>query len=435
MSKLITIREKTADWRNFFRDRNIRWLYAGQLLSQIGDGVSKVALLWFVYAMTDSALKMTLIGVLQSLPPLLFGPIAGVYLDRVNKRRAMMVIDLVRTALLAAIPILYAMDLLTLAWLYTLVFVTALFSMAFGPALNATLPLVVKKDQLTRINALMQSAMTMGQLLGPALSGILITAIGAQNALYVNAGGFCLSALCKIPLQLAEAQPNRKSPDAWKQAVADFREGILFIFVRHRLLFLLMVVASIFSLGATGFMYLLPVIGERILHVAPVTLGWLWSSLSLGMLGATVWLLRIQQAQICRRLMWVAIAAGCGGTAVLVIPSTRSIAIAALLIAVIGASSGLITPLVSATLQERTPKDLLARVFGVFNTGAMAFAMIGMTLFGWAADAFNPAISLAAIGTVKLTAAAITLALIPLCHRLMRPRASQSSPSLVRHAS
>ena len=57
-----------------------RWLYADKSFPQVGDGVSKVALLWFVYAMTDSALKMSLIGVLQTIPPLLFGPFAGVLL-------------------------------------------------------------------------------------------------------------------------------------------------------------------------------------------------------------------------------------------------------------------------------------------------------------------------------------------------------------------
>src|ERR1044071_5970129 len=103
-----------ARWRQLLHDRNVRWLYAGQIISQVGDGVSKVALLGFVYAMTDSALKMSLIGVLQTIPPLLFGPLAGVLLDRIEKRRAMIVIDAVRTVLLASIPILYAVGWLSL---------------------------------------------------------------------------------------------------------------------------------------------------------------------------------------------------------------------------------------------------------------------------------------------------------------------------------
>jgi MFS transporter, DHA3 family, macrolide efflux protein len=249
MSNQPTNHKQSAGWRQLLHDRNVKWLYAGQIISQVGDGVSKVALLWFVYAMTDSALKMSLIGVLQTIPPLLFGPFAGVLLDRMEKRRAMIVIDVVRTGLLATIPILYAVGLLTLPWLYVLVFVIAMFSMAFGPALNATLPLIVHKDQLTRVNALMQSAMTIGQLLGPALSGILIAAIGAQNALYVNAGGFLISALCKLPLRLPHIRPSRSSRNVWKQAVKDLREGIAFVFFKQRLMYLIIIVASKITIG------------------------------------------------------------------------------------------------------------------------------------------------------------------------------------------
>src|SRR6478736_5968721 len=334
MSTSTTHRGASTGWRQLLRDRNVRWLFAGQTVSQVGDGVSKVALLWFVYAMTDSALKMSLIGVLQTIPPLVFGPFAGVLLDRLDKRRAMVVIDLVRTGLLASIPILYAVGLLPLPLLYVLVFVIAMFSMAFGPALNATLPLIVKKEQLTGVNALMQSAMTIGQLLGPALSGILIAAIGAQNALYANAAAFFLSALCKIPLRLPHVRAHRSSGNVWRQAIKDLQDGVRFVFVKQRLLFLLMIVASIFTLGSTAFVYLLPVIGDRLLHVGSVALGWLWSSLSAGILAA-------------------AVAAG----AVPGLLMSESIFFAAILIVVIGATAGL-------------------------------------SVFGWAADRFGPGVSL-----------------------------------------
>jgi len=394
--------------------------------------VSKVALLWFVYAMTDSALKMSLIGVLQTIPPLVFGPFAGVLLDRLDKRRAMIVIDLVRAALLASIPILHAFGLLTLPWLYVLVFVIAMFSMAFGPALNSTLPLIVKKEQLTGVNALMQSAMTIGQLLGPALSGMLIAAIGAQNALYVNAGAFFLSVLSKIPLRLPHVRAHRSSDNVWTQAIKDLQDGIRFVFIKQRLLFLLMIVASIFTLGSTAFVYLLPVIGDRLLHVGSVALGWLWSSLSLGILATTVWLIWKPQQTVCMRIWMIAIAAAIAAVAVPGLLMSDSMLWVAGLIVAIGSTSGLITPLVSASLQERTPKDLMARVFGLFNTGTMVFSMIGMTLFGWVADRFGPGVSLASIGVVNGAAAIVSMALLPWCYRLARETLSRPAQSLRR---
>jgi len=284
--------------------------------------------------------------------------------------------------------------------------------------LSATLPLMVEKKQLTRINALMQSAMTIGQLLGPALSGVLIAAIGAQNALYVNAAAFFMSALCKLPLRLPPVPPNRHSRHPVAQVVDDLCEGVSFIFVRRRLLFLLMIVASIFSLGETAFVALLPLVGDRLLHVGPAALGWLWSSLGFGIFASTLWLFWTKQPDVCPRLLLIAAAAALGGAAVLALPETGSVVLAAGLIATVGAGSGLITPLISATLQERTPQSLLGRVFGVFNTGTMALAMTGMTLSGWMADVFGPAMALGAIGAVKLTAASLSVTLLPWCRRL-----------------
>lgn len=421
--------ESATRWRRLLKDKNVRWLYAGQLISQIGEGVSKVALLWFVYNMTESALKMTLVGVLQTVPPLVFGPFAGVLLDRMSKRMAMIVIDIARTGLLILIPVLYALGRLSLPWLYTLVFLIAMFSMAFGPALNAALPRLVKKDQLVDINALMQSAFPLGQLMGPALSGILIAAIGAQNVLYLNAGAFVVSALMKIPVRIPHIERAGRRHGAWGQAVKDFRDGLRFMFVKQRLLLLLMVIASIFSFGSQGFVYLLPMIADQILHVGSVGLGWLWSSLSIGILLATAGLLMIKEAGICRRMLLLAGASAVGGGAALVLLQSWPFLVQVLLISVIGISSGLITPLVSASLQERTPKELLARVFGTFNTGTMAFAMLGMTALGWASDKFGASVSLITIGSAQLGAAAFTAVLLPLCYRLAKESTSRSSAS------
>ena len=71
------------------KTRDFGLLFAGQTISQIGDSLNKMALLWFVYELTGSALKMTMIGLLQTLPPLLLGPLIGVYLDRFRKKPVM----------------------------------------------------------------------------------------------------------------------------------------------------------------------------------------------------------------------------------------------------------------------------------------------------------------------------------------------------------
>src|SRR6476620_8053826 len=101
--------------------RDFSLLFWGQITSQIGDSLNRVALLWFVYQLTGSAMKMVMIGLLQTIPPLVLSPLIGVYLDRVNKRSVMIGVDMARTLLVLLIPLLYACNQLTLERLYVAV--------------------------------------------------------------------------------------------------------------------------------------------------------------------------------------------------------------------------------------------------------------------------------------------------------------------------
>ena len=76
------------------KERDFSLLFWGQMTSQIGDSLNRVALLWFVYQLTGSAMKMVMIGLLQTIPPLVLSPLIGVYLDRANKKTVMVWVDI-----------------------------------------------------------------------------------------------------------------------------------------------------------------------------------------------------------------------------------------------------------------------------------------------------------------------------------------------------
>jgi hypothetical protein len=137
-----TSESNAAGWR-LLGTRDFGCLWAGQVISQIGDGLNKVALLWFVYELTGSALKMTAIGLLQTIPPLVFGPLIGVYLYQLPKKTVMIVVDLLRTLMVLLIPLFYTFDMLTLERLYVLVFLISIVSTIFGPALASAVPLIM----------------------------------------------------------------------------------------------------------------------------------------------------------------------------------------------------------------------------------------------------------------------------------------------------
>lgn len=384
------------------KTRDFGLLFSGQVISQIGDGLNKVALLWFVYELTGSALKMAVIGLLQTIPPLLFGPLIGVYLDRLPKKPVMIWVDLIRTLMILLIPALYAQDALTLERLYVLVFLTSIVSTVFGPALSSAIPLIVSRAQLTAANALLQSTSNIGILVGPAVSGLGIALIGSQNVLYVDAATFLISALCLIPIRVRNTRTEGGASEPVETVAHDLLTGFRFVFVQHRTVSVLMATATLYSLGASAFVFVLPVFAKELLGVGPIGLGWLWSALGIGMLTTSAWLAWIEQGDLHNRMRIISGSMAIGGMAVCGLSLLETPLLATILVIVIGGSTALFTPVVWALLQELTPGHMLGRVFTTFSTGGMASAMAGMAGFGWAADRISPAASLIGIGLILL---------------------------------
>jgi MFS family permease len=390
--------------------RDFGLLFGGQVTSQMGDSMNRVALLWFVYQLTGSAFKMTVIGLLQTIPPLVFGPLIGVYLDRMRKKTVMIWVDLVRAVLVMLIPLLYAVHGLTLERLYILVFATSIVSTIFGPALASAVPLIVPRPQLTRANALIQSTANLGLLIGPAVSGVGIAMIGAHNILFLHAVTFMISALFLMPIRMREDQIVDAPQTDRASFLEDLSVGFRFVFVQHRTVFLLMLTATLYSLGASAFVFILPVFATQLLDATPIELGWLWSSLGVGTLAASAWLAWVNQGDIRTRLRLITAALAVGAVVVCVLSMLKGPVMAAAFIVLFGGSTAVFTPVVWAMLQELTPEHLLGRVFTTFSTGAMASAMVGMAGFGWAADVLGPAASLGGIGLVLLGTATVVAA-------------------------
>src|SRR5262245_4630361 len=396
--------------------RNFGLLWSGQVISQIGDGLTKVALLWFVYQLTGSALKMTTVGVLQTLPPLLLGPLIGVYVDRLPKKHIMIWVDLLRTCLIPLIPLLYGWGVLTLTWLYLIVFLIAIVSTAFGPALASVVPTLVQPTELIAANALIQTTAHVGVLVGPAIGGLMIALIGTQNVLYVDAATFLASAVCLLLIYERAGAAIIDTPTSVTTVGEDLLAGIRFI--RRDTILMLFLTTALYTLGTSAFLLLLPVFATVSWGASPVWLGWLWSAWGAGMLLTSAQLASVKQHEVGERLQLLVGALTLGGVAISGLSLLHSPLAALVLVPLVGMSSALFTPLLWSLLQEMTPHHLLGRVMTMMNTAAMAASTVGMTACGWATDTLGTSVTLVTIGLVLLgTAAAIRGFLPPLSGR------------------
>jgi MFS family permease len=218
-------------WSRLFRNRSFVALWLGQTISFIGDYFYFLAIPIMVEKLTGSALMVGLAVISSALPMLLLGPVAGVFVDRWDRKRTMIVSDLLRAVLVLACLAVRTPDQV---WIYYVVgFLMSCVSRFFFPAQNAALPLIVPdKDDLLAANGLMQIVQTAGLLIGPALAGFSIGIWGEQVAFLVDSATYLVSAAAILVMVVPRTTSGRQVEQESQLAAvwAELREGIVSLF-------------------------------------------------------------------------------------------------------------------------------------------------------------------------------------------------------------
>jgi MFS family permease len=145
--------------------------------------------------LTGSPLSLGLTAAFEFVPYLLFGLVIGAWVDRVDRRRLMIATDLARAAVIAVIPVLAAVGVLSVGWVYAVAFCSATLTIAFDAGQFAAIPsLVPSSDDLVSANGQVQASYSAAQIAGPLLAGALITVVPVHQLLWVDAASFLLSA-------------------------------------------------------------------------------------------------------------------------------------------------------------------------------------------------------------------------------------------------
>ncbi len=219
------------------RNPNFRRLWVGSVTSAAGTAVGSIVLTWLVYSSTHSAIAISFLGIVQFLPTLFFGLLAGALIDRLDRRRLMLTCDIGRAicfGTLAAVVLLFGVSLEAIL---AGVFAVATFSTVFRPATNAAIPRILPTSDLADGNGLLQGGSTIAQFAGSPVGGILILTIGSAVGLALNALTFAVSAtmifLMVIP---AAATPSSTVEDHRGSLFGEIREGLRFVLTQRALL-------------------------------------------------------------------------------------------------------------------------------------------------------------------------------------------------------
>jgi len=247
-------------------NRNFRLLYIGQTISQLGDWFNAVAVYALLLDLTGSATAVAWMMIVQFLPVAVFGPLAGVIVDRVNRRRLMIITDLLRGGLILTLLLIRRPDQVWIAYVVMAVAVGA--QAFFEPARTATIPNVTAPEDLLAANALSSATWSAMLALGASIGGLVTALAGRNIAFVVNAISFFASAyfIGQTRYDATPAAAPRLTGFLALSGITDLVEGIRYVRQRSHVAALMLVKAGWGLAG--GVLLLLTIFGQRVFPLA-----------------------------------------------------------------------------------------------------------------------------------------------------------------------
>jgi MFS family permease len=370
--------------------RNYGLFWSGQLVALTGAWMQRTAVAWVVLQLTDSALALGIVTMLQFLPLLLFALVGGVLADRLPKRQVLLVTQLGIAAQAVLLAVLVTSGAIQLWHLYLLSAALGVLHAVDNPTRGAlTMELVGPNDQANAI-ALNSGNFNLARMLGPAAAGLLIATTGANLCFWLSALG-CVLMIGSLLLMRAGEFHDVPAP-ARGSVGGQLVEGVAYAMRTPAVFGMLLVVATI---GAFGFNFLtiLPLLARYVFDAGPEAYGLLSAALGLGSLGAALAVATRQHAS--RRLALVAAVA----LAVLhgLIALSPWYVPTALLLIGLGAASIAFSATAQVLIQSAAPPELRGRMMGLYTVLFAGMTPLGAIVVGGLSESFSVQTALAVV--------------------------------------
>ncbi|MDP3042141.1 MAG: MFS transporter [Candidatus Omnitrophota bacterium] len=289
-----------ARLREVLKNRNFFLLWSGQIVSQLGDRLGQMALIALVYLRAPgSTLQIAKILSFTIIPVFIIGPLAGVYVDRWDRRRTMYVCDFLRSLLVFTIP-LFLFYAKSLALIYLIIFIAFSIGRFYVPAKLSIIPDLVDKKDLLVANSLINTSGMIAAILGFGISGVLVEKLGAKSGFYLDSLSFLISGtfIFLISKRFVSAmdfksefrQVSKEIVEVIRKSVfQEIREGIAYFIRKKDIRFTAGIIFALWS--ALGAVYVVAIVFvQKALHSATKDLGLLVMFLGIGLfLGSLIY--------------------------------------------------------------------------------------------------------------------------------------------------
>jgi MFS family permease len=377
--------------------------WIGQTISNLGSSFTQWAVPLLVYKLTHSALNLGVATAATFLPYLLFGLPLGAWMDRIDRKRAMIILELLSAAAVLSIPIVAEVWHLTVWWIYGVTFVQSTIFIAFSAGEFAAIPSLVSTDDLVTANGRIQASYSAAQVAGPLLAGALISFLPLVWVMAFDAGSFAISALllALIHRSFNVASDEPKEPTT---ILHDVREGLRYVLSHPVLRNISMMMALINFVGATTYTQLVLFADQR-LDASARQIGLLFAAGSAGVV-----VTGLLAGRLRKRFSFTALAMTSlmlMGLCTIIFAGMRWYWIALPFWAAAGGLGILFNINTGSLRQAIVPNHLLSRVLSIAGVLAWSAIPAGALVGGWVISATgNVALVYGVIGILTIAIAA-----------------------------
>ncbi|MFI2434447.1 MFS transporter [Streptomyces sp. NPDC018693] len=385
------------------RIRNYRLFFMGQVVSNIGTWMQRIAQDWLVLSLTGSATAVGITTALQFLPMLLFGLYGGVLVDRLPKRRALLFTQSSMAVTGIALALLTLTGHVQVWHVYVAAFAVGLATVVDNPARQSFVSEMVGPDQLQNAVSLNSANFQSARLVGPAVAGLMITGMGTGWAFLLNGLSFVAPMAGLLLMRARELYVVERAP----RGKGQLREGLKHVAGRPELLWPIVLVGFIGTFGFNFPVYL-SAFADDVFHAGAGSYSLFNTLMAVGSLAGALLAARRGTAKL--RVMVVA--AALFGALEVIAATAPSLWLFALLMAPIGMFGMTINVTANTAIQMATDPAMRGRVMSLYMMVFLGGSPVGAPIAGWITDAYGVRAGLAVGGAISAVAAsAIALVL------------------------
>ena len=364
------------------RQRNFAYLWFGQVISLIGDWVLFVALPFYVYSLTGSTLATGIMFIVQTIPMIFFGSVAGVFVDRWDRKRTMLIANLAQAGALIPLFLVHSQQWIWVVYIFA--FIEASISQFFDPAKSAIIPNLVDEEHLLAANSLNSMSQELTRLVGPLLGGLLLGFFGINSVIVVDAASFlisaCMIALIVLPPRTQQPQAQHASFHPFSTIGTVWHEWAdgLKLVRKQQLICGIFVVFGVAMIGEGIIEVVLAPYVKNVMHGNALVLGWLMTAQAIGGIAGS--LIIVQLSKIIHPTRLIPVSALILGTLLFIVAQFPLFKVVVPVITIAGI--GVIGFFVSmiTLLQSNVSDQYRGRIFGALNTVQAAAMLFGMIL-------------------------------------------------------